>query len=284
MGPFSLTNKMLSHRLRGFSRYEHSLSALEKACESDFHYLEIDTRVSQDGVIYVYHSASTSADMTRKINFAETLSSVVDTVQFKNAEKILTLEECLQAFKSRKNSKQRLCLDIKDYGFEENHLSLVKKFGLEENVIFVSWIPQTLIRLKEIGAETPLILSHWNFIKYKYVGKLIVNFFSNKIMSIGRYVLLGRNNYNLPLDKYSKGFQHAILLQEIPEYLLKILKSSGGGICIHKRMVSKTLLRYCQQSDIQLWIFSVSDKEEFDKYAKENGIDIVFCDVDLTTK
>lgn len=278
----TLTNKMVSHRLKGFSQYEHSLSALKNACESGFHYLEVDTRVSKDGVIYVHHGSSTSTDYTKKINFAQSLSSEINNIRFKNTENILTLEECLNVFKDRKNRTQKLCLDIKDYGFEERHLDLVKSFDLEDNVVFVSWIPQTLIRLKEIGSTSPLILSHWNLISYKSLGKFAVDIFSNKIVSFGGYVLLGNNKFNSPLGRFSKGFQYAILMQKIPEDLLNILELSGGGICVHKKMLSKYLVQYCQQNNIKLWIFSVSDKGELYKYANEYSVDAVFCDANLT--
>ena len=277
-------NKMLSHRVRGFSKYEQSPSAFQKACMSSICYLEVDTRVSKDGEIFVNHNPHTGKSFTRNVVFSKTLASEIKQIKFKNGEKILDLENCLSIFKNRKNVDQILCIDIKDYGFEEEHLSLVKKYNLERNIIFISWIPQILIKLQNLDANIPLILSHWNFYEYKVVGKLIGKLIKNKKIRIFRHILMDKNLYNSDLVDFEHGYQHTIVFQNLPNEILKLLSFSKGGICIHKSMFGKNIAEYCRKNDLKRWVFSVSTKKEFYKYANNPGIDVVFCDVVFNQK
>jgi hypothetical protein len=49
----------------------------------------------------------------------------------------------------------------------------VREHGVENNTTFVSWIPQSLLKLSELGARTPLILSHWNMHRFGPAGQLL---------------------------------------------------------------------------------------------------------------
>jgi glycerophosphoryl diester phosphodiesterase len=51
-------SKFLSHRLRGFDKNEQTLKSIKKATACDIPYLEIDIRISKDGIFYVYHDSS----------------------------------------------------------------------------------------------------------------------------------------------------------------------------------------------------------------------------------
>lgn len=48
--------KYLSHRLLGYDEYESSINALKKIMNKKIKYIEIDTRVSKNGVIYINHN------------------------------------------------------------------------------------------------------------------------------------------------------------------------------------------------------------------------------------
>lgn len=137
----STLNKLLSHRLRGFSQIEHTLTALQKACNCQIPYLEIDTRTSSDREIYVYHDVIFCNGNT-SYNLSKSSSHILNALKYRTGEKLLSLKKALSVFKKRKYSDQKLCIDIKDYGFEKEHLQLVRDYHLEENVIFVSWIPR----------------------------------------------------------------------------------------------------------------------------------------------
>lgn len=274
--------KLLSHRLRGFDKIELTATGLKKACESNVPYLEIDTRVSSDGKIYVYHDSSVRAKGLTHV-FSKTPSSILDNIKYQTRENILSLSDALLIFKKSIPKQQRLCIDIKDYGFEKEYIELINKYDLEKNIIFVSWIPQTLLDLKRLGANTPFILSHWNVMRFGWLGGVIHRILRNKIFSIKHFVLIGGNKSTHALPSLAHGYQHTIIIQELPYELLTILSNSGGGICVHISMLNKKLACYCEKNNLKLWIFSVNNYKQYLKYGKKAAIDVIFSDNAIET-
>ena len=180
--------KLLSHRVRGYSEFEHIPSAFKMACESRVPYIEIDTRVSKDGEIFVYHDIKTNSCLTEQKKFSETNASLIKKINYRNHEKILSLDEALDMFTSRKYADQVLCIDIKDFGYEQKHLNLVRHYNLEKNVIFVSWIPQSLIALKKLNVQSSLILSHWNLIKFGRISTTLCQIMGNRLIRIFHFI------------------------------------------------------------------------------------------------
>ena len=271
--------KLLSHRVRGYSAIEHSPSAFRKACKSPVQYIEIDTRVSKDGEIYVYHdTVFNNRNKKQRIYLSKIDSSIINESLYSDGQKILLLQEALDIFRNRIYDNQILCIDIKDFGFEKKHLEMVRNAGLENNVCFVSWMPQSLVALKELGAQTPLILSHWNLIRFGIVSKLLCWFFRNGWLRIFHFIIIGHNKFSTPLANFAHGFQHGYFSNELPDNLADILAQSNGGICVNLMVVSKKLINYCKKKNLKLWVFSVKDKKSFDRYNILDGIDVIFCD------
>jgi hypothetical protein len=264
--------------VRGFGDIENSLSAFEKACSSQVPYLEVDTRVSLDGEIYISHSPIIRNQNIGRYRFKETESSFIDKLRYINGEPPLTLKNALKLFKGRKYGHQKLCIDIKDYGFEKEHFEMVKKAYLEDHVYFISWIPQTLIRLYELGGRMPLILSHWNIIKLGAIGSFISKVVDEKIIRFSSFVIIGERSISKPLGSLEQGFQHTLICQRLPNDILNILLSTKGGICIHCSMLGDKVLEYCRENNLRLWIFSVDKVKDYVKYASNTFIDVIFCE------
>lgn len=270
--------KILSHRVRGFGNTENSLSAFEKACSSQVPYLEVDTRVSMDGEIYVSHNPIIKNHNIERYKFKETESSVINKLRYIDGEPPLTLKNALELFKVRKYGFQKLCIDIKDYGFEKEHLEMVQKACLEDHVYFISWIPQTLIRLYELGIRIPLILSHWNIIRLGAIGSFISKVVDERIIRFSSFVIMGERSISKTLGSLEHGFQHALICQKLPKDILNILLSTKGGICIHRSMLGDKVLEYCRMNNLRLWIFSVDKVKDYVKYASNKFIDVIFCE------
>lgn len=268
--------KIISHRLRGFDKCEYSYKAIVQACQTKFPYLEIDTRVSADGKIFVYHDASFKTDKKNIIKISTSLSKNIQSVNHICGNKLLLLEDFLIVFSKRKHKEQKLCIDIKDYGFEQLHFNLIKKYNLEKHIVWISWIPQTLIRLHEINPEIPKILSYINLQNLGLLGKLLEKMCIYKI-PFTNFILFGKFYYKYNLKQKSIGYQHAYLAQTLPEDLIKILSQSKGGICIQKKILSKKVINYCKKNNLLLCIFSIKNLKEYNYYSKQ-PINIIFID------
>lgn len=273
-----LLGKLLSHRLRGFSDLDHTPSALERACASPVPVLEVDTRVSKDGRVYLYHDASTGPDVNEARVLARTPSAEIDRLRFVNGEPLLSLQAALERFQQRAFSDQRLCLDVKDYGFEEVHLRLVRDAGLDDHVYFASWIPQTLLRLHALGAKTPLFLSHWNLTTWGTAGRLLTSLLRDTSVALGSHVVHGANRATAELRARRHGYHHKLVCQDVPDPLRSILSARGGGLCVHRSLFGEALAAYCRRHGLALWLYAVRTPDQFLRYARHSAVDGVFCD------
>lgn len=270
--------KLLSHRLRGFAPFEHSPAALAAACAESIKYLEVDTRVTLDGSIVVYHNPKLGPDTSGTGLIAGITRDRLQTITFADGQPLLGLDQLLDYFSSHAKPDTLLCLDIKDCGYENEHLEAVRQAGLEPRVIFISWIPQTLRRLADLGARSPLILSHLNLASWGLAGAVLERILARRRLRLDRYVLFGKSRTSEPLGMLSHGFQHALVCRSLPDDLTAILTRSGGGVCVPVWLVSGRLIRYCRSLRLHLWVYSVNAAGPFRRYAAMEGIDVVFCD------
>ena len=270
--------KLLSHRLRGFGDCENAGAALRAACGSGVPWLEVDTRVSADGVIFLHHDPTISLPADPKARIAETRWETLGAFRHPDGEPLLSLADALQLFAQRGGASQRFCIDIKDYGFESEHVALVRELGLENKVCFVSWIPQTIQRLHELGTSCPLILSYCSTFDLGPLGPLIDRWLARRTLRMGPLVALGQQSAQAPLDSLSHGFQHAFFCSQLQQPLLAAVGANHGGVCVQRRLVGPHLMRYCNEQGIQLWTFSVRTKSAFIREATRPDVDVVFCD------
>ncbi len=265
--------KLLSHRFCGLADLEYSKESFINTGLWSIKYFELDTRVGMDGVIYVSHDRGFQVS-NRKYKIkdlsAEQMSSLTS--------ELLLLSDALQLFAAHSSSDQQLCIDIKDYGYERAHLDLIRKYDLEQRVIFISWIPQSIIRLNQLNALTPLILSCWNLKKLNLLGKALSDAISGVCKPFGQYVVLGERRISDSMQGLSMGYQHSLICTEIPEFLLGMLKSSGGGICIHKSMFCRKTGAYCRENGIQLWLYNESNPKKYRRLAENDLVHVIFSD------
>ena len=273
-----ILNKILSHRLRGFGQFENSGAALRAACTSTVPWLELDTRVSSDGEVFVYHDASIRIPGTRARPFSTTPGSVLSAIQYPDGEPLLTLKAAVESFARFSQPSQTLCIDIKDGGFESIHLKLVRDAGMEGRVVFISWIPQTILRLHKLGTSAPLILSYLSVLDLGYVGTGVDRWLARRRYRLGHFAAIGVESATEPLGNISHGFQHALLCRHLPAPILNALHANRGGICVHRWLIGSRLSHYCREMGLQLWTFSVRTPSEYIRYAARPDIDVVFCD------
>jgi glycerophosphoryl diester phosphodiesterase len=262
----------LSHRFRGFDELEHSKPALDKALKSNIPYLELDTRVSKDGIFYVIHDDKVRGD-NETLYITQSTQSEIDTFQQRNNIEIMTLEYTLGEFKSRVNQEQKLFIDIKDYGFEKNYYDLIVKYDLLLSAVFVSWIPQVLFALHEIDPSTKKILSYTPIPKLLSLLSYAMKFLKVPLLPI---VLIGKRFFKSDLKNLSLGYQHAYLTDNLNDEIVEILKD-GGGVCILKNQLNRRRIAYHHNLGLKVAAFSAYNRAEYERLVMMD-IDIVFCD------
>ena len=98
------------------------------------------------------------------------------------------------------------------------------------------------------------------------------------MVPLGRFVVLGRDRADGDLDRYQRGYQHALVSCGLDASLSESLRASGGGVCLPTRLASPGTLRRCREQGLRTAVFNTYDSDDFQRWAALRDVDIVFSD------
>ena len=143
---------------RGASAYEpeNTIRSFMRAIELRADMIELDVRKSLDGRLVVIHDSK--VDRTTNGRGLVGLKSLDELKELDAGmgEKIPTLEEAFELAAGR----TKLVIELKEDGLEEQVISLIRDYGLVEDIFVVSFKPVRLkaVKEREPGLKTGLIL------------------------------------------------------------------------------------------------------------------------------
>ena len=144
-------NVLLKIGHRGAKAYEpeNSIRSFRRAIELGANAVELDVRKTKDDEIVVIHDAEVdkTTNGTGKVNEL-TLQEIKQFVTEKD-EKIVSLEEAFEFL----NKQVKILVELKETGFEETVLRLIREKGLEENVIIVSFHEEALRKVRALNDD-----------------------------------------------------------------------------------------------------------------------------------
>jgi len=268
--PLSGYPKLLSHRARGFGWPEATPEAIGAALRSGVRHVELDTRVDVTGEIFVRHSPR-----VRTSHGAQALHGLSGDTLTRHG--IAKLADVLQIAAATMDETQTLCLDIKDYGFEREHVALIEQYGLAARTVFVSWIPGTLAVLHEIAPEFRLILSHINLQFLPFGARLVETLLGTNELRALDFIALGPGAAEQEL-RHKVGFQHGLIARDLPADYIRFLAGSGGGICVPLFCVCDALDAWCERHSLRQWVFTANDAATYRRLCRRPAIDVIFSD------
>ena len=156
---------------RGASAYypENTMAAFRGALQMGAEMIELDLMLSRDGVPVVFHDAELD-DHTDGYGALEALTleelKQLDAGSWFDEEfagqQIPTLEEVLEFAKDKIalniEIKTEAVADQAEGGIEQKALRLVKKYGMEDHVLFSSFDYRAIVHLKELEPTIPAAL------------------------------------------------------------------------------------------------------------------------------
>jgi glycerophosphoryl diester phosphodiesterase len=163
---------ILAHR--GASAYapENTLAAFELALEQGAHGVELDAKLSADGEVVVIHDESVERTTNGHGRVSQVELSALRELdagsffsdRFKG-EKIPTLVEVFETL----GKHAIINVELTNYktprdGLADRVCELVQRFGLQESVLFSSFLPSNLKRTRNLLPDTPrglLALGGW---------------------------------------------------------------------------------------------------------------------------
>jgi len=167
---------------RGARAYapENTIKSFEKAIEIGVDAVELDVRKTKDDELVVIHDA----DIKRTTN-GKGLVSELTVKEIKafssDGEKIPTLDETLNFL----DKKVKVFIELKEAGVEEQVLSIVHGRKLEKNVVIVSFLEDSLKKVRELdeNIETGLI-----YAKHRNPLKAALELKANYLLGLYRFV------------------------------------------------------------------------------------------------
>lgn len=163
---------ILAHRGASAHAPENTLAAFELALTQGTHGVELDAKLSADGEVVVIHDPTVNRTTQEKGCVSKlTLAALreLDAGSFFSekfsGERIPTLSEVFEVIGKR----ALINVELTNYttpadGLADKVCELVKRFGLEERVLFSSFLPSNLKRTRSLLPDAPrglLALRGW---------------------------------------------------------------------------------------------------------------------------
>lgn len=143
--------KIIAHKGRLSEKCPgNTLSAIEETLASTIEGIEVDVRLSKDGVLFLYHG-DTLEELTTHSGVPEQYAwDVLSSVYYTNTHDGLVR---LDDFLKRVGTQKVIFLDIKsphifDYAMVKKLADLIKKHNLQENIFVESFNPFTLFLMR----------------------------------------------------------------------------------------------------------------------------------------
>lgn len=258
--------QLVSHRFRGFSKYENTVEGLNAALDFGVLNLEFDIRVTRCGTPMIYHDEFAKDGRGKKHHISKLMASELAGLGG-TFEHIPTADALFKAAALHEKNDAKLLIDIKDAGFEEIIHALVCLHRLQDRVVYVSWIPNVLYAMHALSPETPLCLSHWCKSPNKAIRLL------HKVHA-AKDGLVPRLNTPYIHGERSGWYVSGGVRGELRD----MLKATGGSVCVPVNMVTEGLVADYHADSIEVSCFSYVKWKTINAAKKRYNIDQYFID------
>lgn len=294
---FQTTHRTLSHRLRGFGPNDSSLRGLRAAMAWDVQYLEIDTRLTRDDVIVVYHDSRLETCTNGKGLICDhPLTSLQELRYLDSTEPIHTLADFLTEF-ARGQCQGQLNIDIKDFGQAEQYVDLINRYELTDRVCIVSWIPEMLKTIHALAPTVPLSFSHvpisGGSIRLSAFKTLHRTMFMRGIAVVLRGLdipfgyeldrfLVFSDTYDSPPEAllrapHAKGYHHTHYVQGIVAgEMCEILRQSRGSVGVPVEAATGEYVKRAHELGLDVRVFSLDRERDITSHLRESDTDVIF--------
>lgn len=139
----------IGHRGARALEPENTLRSFRKAVELGVDAVELDVRQTKDGEVVVIHDERVERTTDGSGLVSNFTLEEIRGFNTEKGEKIPTLGEALDFLKG----KVKVLIELKEVGFEEKVLDLIKERGMVNDVIIVSFLEKALRRVRELDGD-----------------------------------------------------------------------------------------------------------------------------------
>jgi glycerophosphoryl diester phosphodiesterase len=201
----------VGHRGARAYEIENTLESFNKAIKSGANAIELDVRQSKDRKLVVIHD-----DNLKKVFGKDVLVSRVTLKDLKQLteNKVPTLEEALEFIDKK---VEKILVELKEVGYENKVLEIVKKGKLKDRAVIISFHEETLINVRKLDKtiETGLV-----YAKYKNPVDAALRLNAQYLVTLYRFT------HTRDVEKAHKNNLKVIVWtintkQEVEEYIAK---------------------------------------------------------------
>jgi len=256
---------LISHRFRGFSKFENTIAGLTTALDFGVLNLEFDIRVAKCGTPMIYHDEYARDTKGRAHFLCDVMAA--DFERLGGTFGHIPKAHALFQVAARHKSKARLLVDIKDGGFEEEIHALIALHCLKHRTVCVSWLPEVLYNMHNIASDMSLCLSHW----CQKPG-LAIRSHHKVYEALDGHIPRRENGY---IHGQRSGWY---IKDGLRGDLRKIIRKTKGSVCVPQNMVTRDLVNAYHADNIEVSTFSYTDWSKIKSHKDQFNIDLYFID------
>lgn len=254
-------SQLVSHRFRGFSKYENTIEGLNNALDWGVQQVEFDIRVTRCGTPIIYHDEAAPDKSGGLRHICNIMASERSNIGGTFAH-MPTADALFEAAAHHPN-KAKLLVDMKDAGFEDMLVALAHAHNIIDRIIWVSWLPETLYAIADLLPNAELCLSHWCQSPHSYIRKI------HKVYEASN------GNVPRPDRRYVHGERSGWF---VDGPLKGELRGLVSHVCVPSDMVTRELVENYHRDNIRLSTFSYITRNALNEAEDTFGIDDFFID------
>jgi glycerophosphoryl diester phosphodiesterase len=214
---------------RGARAYEpeNTLRSFKKALEIGVDAVELDVRKTKDNQLVVIHDPDIKRTTDGEGLVSELTLGEIKGFSAEKGEKIPTLKEALDFL----DKKVKIVIELKETGYEEKVLAVVRENSLQKNVVIVSFMEEALQKVKDLESqvETGLI-----YVKHKNPVKAALDLKASYLLPLYRFT----HTANVK-KAHENGLKVIVWTINKPEEVAEYVKKGVDGIASDKPDILK---------------------------------------------
>ena len=177
---------IIGHRGAAGYEPENTIKSILKGIECGASAIEVDVRRTKDGIMVLMHDETVDRTTNGEGKVSELTLAEIKCLDAGKGERVPTLFEVFELLKER---NVILLVELKEIGYEEEVVSMIKDFNMLNRVYITSFHKSALNRVVEIepNMKTGLIFSSNTLRNMKIAEKLNVD------VIVPKYQLVNRN-------------------------------------------------------------------------------------------
>ncbi|MCP4381553.1 MAG: glycerophosphodiester phosphodiesterase [Hyphomicrobiales bacterium] len=297
-----VAQRLLSHRLHGFDRFDNTAAGVAAALAIGVPHIELDLRVTSDGVLIASHDPYFLTD-AGALDYYD--AWIFDDLRKQHAlTHLATFDKLLGVFAQAAKARTRLYVDVKIPGAEERVVAALAAAGIPERCVIISWLPDVIERFHRLFPALSLGFCHLSLARAPRLFGLAQAMLRPRLFRFSARALPGlppplatevarvRLHFHADGDPCGqlpiagdtdrmRYFEGHVVPDRLSGRMRTILETNGGLVCLPRHCLTRGLVKEYQDSNVRVAAYSVKSSAVLTRTINRYEPDLVCADADL---